>query len=61
MSRTARGLAEIGHGVEVEIERVAGEQCFPGELAVPGGEQVRDFFGLFADSHGQCEFELAGD
>src|SRR5712664_3136339 len=34
-------LAEIGHRVEVEIERLAGEQVFSGELRVPHGEQPR--------------------
>src|ERR1700730_1480046 len=30
-----RMLAEVGHGMEVEIERLAGEEVFPGELRVP--------------------------
>jgi hypothetical protein len=37
-----RMLAEIGHGVEIEIERGAGEEIFSGELSVPEGEQTRD-------------------
>jgi len=35
-------LAEVGHGVEVEVERLAGEEILSGELPVPAGEQARD-------------------
>jgi hypothetical protein len=35
-------LAEIGHGMEVEIERLSSEELFSGELCVPEGEQARD-------------------
>ena len=45
-----RMLAEVGHGVEVEIEGLAGEEGFAGELRVPGGEQARDL--LRGDARG---------
>jgi hypothetical protein len=35
-------VAEIGHGMEVEVERLANEELFSGELCVPEGEQPRD-------------------
>lgn len=38
-------LAEVRHGMEIEIKRVAGEQRFADEFVVPGGEQKRDFIG----------------
>jgi len=38
-----RVLAEVGHGVEVEIERLAGDQRFASELLVPESEQAGDF------------------
>jgi len=30
-----RMFAEVGHGVEVEVKRLAGKEVFCGELAVP--------------------------
>src|SRR5437588_182796 len=43
-------LAEIGHGVEVQIERLADEEVLSGELAVPAVEQARDL--LWGDARG---------
>src|SRR5260370_7254723 len=37
-----RVLAEVGHGMEVEIEGLTGEQCFAGQLLVPEAEQAGD-------------------
>ncbi len=37
-----RVLAEVRHGMEVEIERLAGDQRFAGELLVPEAEQPGD-------------------
>jgi len=35
-------LAEVGHGVEVEVERLAGQDGLSGHLVVPQGEQAGD-------------------
>src|SRR5271165_6993391 len=43
-------LAEVWHGVEVEIERLAGKELLSGELCVPAGEQARDL--LRGDARG---------
>src|SRR5271169_4416345 len=45
-----RMLAEVGHGVEVEIERLAGKELLSGELRVPAGEEARDL--LRGDARG---------
>jgi len=37
-----RVLAEVGHGMEVEIEGLAGEQRFAGQLLMPEAGQARD-------------------
>jgi hypothetical protein len=35
-------LAEIGHGVEVEVERLTSHEVLSGQLVVPKSEQARD-------------------
>src|SRR5436190_926539 len=43
-------LAEVRHGVEVEVERPAGEERLSAELRVPAGEQAGDL--LWGDPRG---------
>ena len=40
-----RVLAEIGHGMEIEIERLPCQDALSGDLCVPSGQQARDLFG----------------
>ncbi len=45
-----RVLAEVGHGVEVEVEGLAGQERLSGQLTVPLPEQVGDL--LRGDTRG---------
>ena len=42
--------AEVGHGVEVQVEGRAGQEGFPGQVGVPAGQQAGDF--LRGDARG---------
>src|SRR6266581_9339045 len=40
-----RMVAEIGYGMEIKIERQAGQDVLSGDLCVPSRKQTRDMFG----------------
>ena len=37
-------LAKIGHGMEVEVKRLAAQNVLSGKLGVPAGKQAGDMF-----------------
>src|SRR5882757_8611977 len=46
-----RMLAEIGHGMEIEIERVAGQDVLSGDLCVPSRQQARHPLGVMREEY----------
>jgi hypothetical protein len=42
--------AEVGHGMEVQVEGRAGQEGFPSQVGVPAGQQAGDF--LRGDTRG---------